>query len=218
MANCRADRVRILPQAGVFQRGRGTPENLLWLPDSLSPSGKGASPSAFLQARTVSSSPISTRRSRPWRRSPAPSLMRTVGKAASLRAKRPELEAQGENDRQGTGGAGAGSHLRWARSWAAGLLPGRAERRSSPAGAARTLGEMGAFYVLQAEVPGGLFPRPEIPDAPGKREPGCCRAALTTQLVQGAPPPPPALRGQQDPLRILPPSWCLLPQHLGKCP
>lgn len=76
------------------------------------------------EARIVSSSPISTRRSRPWPRSPALSLMRTVGKAASPGAKQPELEAQGEDGRQGTGGAGVGSHLRRAWSWATEPPPG----------------------------------------------------------------------------------------------
>lgn len=50
-ANGGANRARTLPQVGVFQPRRGTLEKLLWFPDSLSPSGKGASPSAFLQSQ-----------------------------------------------------------------------------------------------------------------------------------------------------------------------
>lgn len=40
-----------------------------------------------------------------------------------------------------------GSHLRWAWSWAAGPLPGCAERQSSPVGATRMLGGNGRPFT-----------------------------------------------------------------------
>lgn len=81
-----------------------------------------------------------------------------------------------------------------------------------------------AFYVLQAEVPGGFFLRPEVPDASRKRAgmqrryshdpagPGC-PASTTRSALCGAPGP------SEDPascLRLLSPR--LLPPHLGKRP
>lgn len=103
------------------------------------PREKAPPPLHFSEAGTVSSSPVSTRRSRPWLRSPAPSLMRTVGKAASPGAKQPELEAQRGDGRQGTGGAGVGSHLRWAWSWAAEPPPGH---QLEPRGPLTAAGEL----------------------------------------------------------------------------
>lgn len=80
------------------------------------------------------------------------------------------------------------------------------------------------FYVLQAEVPGGLFLRPEVPDAPRKRAvlqrgrshnpagPGCPASTACSALC-GAPGP------SEDPASCLRlPSPRLLPPHLGNHP